>query len=215
MINIYQGEDASYGDIPFLIVWGTAFCYEDLYELVGREHLLTNFAFKAGSETFCKFGQYITGIICYDNNNLENVENYINRNQKSEQITINIDCRSRDLTQDQKEDLKNHSGASVEDIEYIFYSPHKREVERYDSGEKIVPNILTITSESDSNLDEDILYMSYLADKFNHGTELIRYEKEKYVGIKLAVHNNHIDQRLLGCLEITDEDIQTNRSEEH
>ena len=210
MINTYKIEDASCGDIPFIVVWGSDFCYEDLYDLVGKAHLMTNFTFKVGSEAFTKLGQYVTGVICYDKDDLEGIESRIHEKNISARTTVYIDCRNKELTQCQREDVKNHSGVSVSDIEYIFYNPCKREEERYDSGEKIVPNIITLESGDDSKLDGDILYLTYIVQKYNHGTELIQYEKEKYVGIKLAVHDKHIDPRLLKCLEITDEDIEKN-----
>lgn len=194
--------------IPLVEVWGAQFTYSDLYELIGKNGYMTTFIFKQNSEAWQEYGQNVTKLIFYskdETNAKRNIDASTCNNVKEK---IKIDSVMPDLNNDKQEELK-YGGILVSDIKYISYISYKIEPEFHNSGEKIVPNVIYVPYEGDQNVDYDILYQNYIAMKLNSGTELIQYEKEKFIGIILRINNNRIDSRLLRYLGF---DLETIRS---
>jgi len=108
----------------------------------------------------------------------------LTKDEEVSESKIRIDSPSRDISKEKKYDLK-YNGINVSDIESISFFHYKRETERYDTGEKKVPNVIGIEANNDG-IDVDILNQNYLVSKNNSGVNLIQYEKEQLVGITLA-----------------------------
>jgi len=184
-------EISYFNEIPLIDVGGT-FIYSDLYELIGKDKYMTTFIFKEGSEASERYGESVTGVIYYSKEELKELDKLTDCYEKNE---IKIDS-PMDMEQKQREELK-YGGILVPDIESISFMPYKRPEEYHDSGEKIVPNVIYIPYEGNENDDYDLLYQNLIVSKINHGTELIQYEKEKFIGITLGVNNGRIDSRIL------------------
>ena len=207
MKNKYQIRQSGFAGTQFVEVWGASFCCEDLYEIVGKDQFMSTFGFKMGTDASSKFGQSVTGVIFYDKDELELFKR---RNEEEIELgdrRVKIDSPMPELTIAQREDLK-YGGLLVEDIEYVSFIPYKRTEERHESGEKKVPNIIYIPYKDDPKVDYDILYQNYIASKINSKTELIPYEKEKFIGITLGINEGHIDSRLLKHLGFDVEKVQ-------
>ncbi len=199
MKNQYKIRDSYWGGIQFIKVWGCDFIYEDLYELAGQKQFITTFMFKSGSEAFNKFTQTVIGVIFYAKDEKEALDKVQKEGIDFKEQKIKIDSPMPELTQGQREDLK-YGGIKIGDVESISFMPYKIEEEYHESGEKKVPNIIYIQLEDDPRLDYDILYQNYIASKINSKTELMPYEKEKFIGITLGIRNGRIDSRLLTFL---------------
>jgi hypothetical protein len=194
MINKY--DIICYREIPFVEVFGEHFNYSDLYELIGKDKYMTTFIFKDNSIACKQFGDYITGSIFYSKDELSDLNDNDGSITRNEPAKIKIDSPFYEIWQNNREELK-YKGILVSDIESISFMPYKRPEEYHDSGEKIVPNVIYIPYEGNQNDDYDLLYQSLIASKLNYSTELIQYEKEKFIGITLGVNNGIIDSRIL------------------
>ena len=70
-------------------------------------------------------------------------------------------------------------------------------------------NIIYIEYKDDFNVDADKLYQNLIISKINGKTELIPYEKEKFIGITLGINDGHIDSRLLTFLGFDLKNVQS------
>jgi hypothetical protein len=207
MKNKYQIRQSVFAGTPFVEVWGATFSCEDLYEIVGRDQFMSTFVFKAGTDASSKFGQSVTGVTFYDKGELEVFERFNKEGTELGDRRVKIDSPMPELTIAQREDLK-YGGLLVADVEYISFISYRRAAERHKSGEKKVPNIIYIPYKDDPKVDYDILYQNYIVSKINSRTELIPYEKEKFIGITLGINDGHIDSRLLKYLGFDVEKVQ-------
>jgi len=208
MRNTYRIIDYRELGLPSIEVYGDLFHYQDFYELIGKDQYMTTFQLKENSESYIEYGSSVLGVIYYDRKSLDALESSLATNGEVSKSNIRIDCPSRDITKEKKGDLK-YSGVNVTDIESISFFPHKRETEKYDTGEKKVPDIIEVEADLDG-MDVDILNQNYLVSKNNSGTSLIQYEKEQLIGITLAFNNGRIDSRILNHLGFSESDLQTN-----
>jgi len=193
MENQYHIKEVYVGGIHFFEVWGD-FTPSDLFDLIGKHQYMCTFVFKDCSQSFGKYGSSVTGLMFYGTEQGEGVDLGGNSNCHNE--LIRIDSPMLDMSQNLREDLK-YGGLPVTDINYLCFSPFKLPTEYLESGEKKVPNIITIPYEEDSRVDVDILYQNYIALKNNSKTELTQFEKDKFIGITLAINDRRIDSRLL------------------
>jgi len=174
MRNTYRLIDYRELGLPSIEVYGAQFHYQDLYEFVGKEQYMTTFLLRKNSESYRQYGDSVLGVIYYDRKSLEALESSLTKNNEVSKRKIRIDCPSRDITKEKKGDLK-YDGISVADIESISFLLYKREAEKYDTGEKKVPDIIEVEVDC-SGMDVDILNQNYLVSKNNSGTNLIQYE---------------------------------------
>jgi hypothetical protein len=211
MKNRYEIRKYPFSGTSFIEVRGPSFSCEDLYEIVGKDQYMSTFRFKTGTDASSKFGQSVTGIIFYDKDELEVFRRLNTEETELGDRRVKIDSPTRELTVSQHEDLK-YGGVLASDIEYISFIPYKSDEERHETGEKKVPNIIYIPYKADPKVDYDILYQNYIASKINSKTELIPYEKEKFIGITLGINDGHIDSRLLDYLGFDVEKVQASNN---
>ena len=195
MINQYEIIDYSAFGLPSIDVYGDQFNYIDLYELVGKNQFMTTFTLKFKSNSYALYGSSVLGTIYYDKKNLEILEKNSEIDESVFEKKIRIDCPPRNISEAKRMDLK-YSGIDIEDINNISFLAYSQGIERYETGEKKIPNIINIEVDLDG-IDPDKLNQSYLIRKHNSGTELIQYEKEQLIGILLAFNNGTIDSRIL------------------
>lgn len=207
MKNNYQIRQYGFTGTQFIEVRGASFCYEDLYEIVGKDQFMSTFGFKMGTDTSSRFGQSITGVISYDKDELNLLKRCNKEGTELGDRKVKIDSPMRELTIAQREDLK-YGGISAAYIEYVSFIPYREAVEHHESGEKKVPNIIYIPYKDIPKVDYDILYQNHIASKINSKTELIPYEVEKFIGITLGINEGHIDSRLLKHLGYDVEKVQ-------
>ena len=112
------------------------------------------------------------------------------------------------LAQDKLEELK-YNGITLSNIEYFSFNLFQFPAEQYESGEKIVPGVVKIPVEEDSQVDYDLIIFNLLISKINSGSNLLPFEKEKLIGIKLGMNNGEIDSRLLDLLGYDIEMVQS------
>lgn len=208
MKNNYKIIDYRDLGLPSVEVFGAAFHYQDLYEIVGKSQFMTTFELRAGSLSYGEFGHSLLGVVFYDRKALDSLVASFHTGQEISKKRIRIDSPSRELSDAKKGDLK-YRGLNVEDIESISFLPYREELKKYDTGEKKVPNVIEIEVDC-SDLDTDILNQNYLITKHNSGVKLVRYEKEQLIGITLAFNNGSIDSRILSEFGVTEEDLKTN-----
>ena len=182
-------------EIPFVEVFGDKFNYLDLYELIGKDNYMTTFIFRDNSKASRQFGESVTGCIFYSKDELINLKDNDGSITKNEPDKIKIESPFYEMGQINREELK-YGGILVSDIESISFMPYRRKEEYHDSGEKVVPNVIYIPYTPTKNEDYEMLYHNLIISKFNSGTELIEYEKEKLIGITLG-KNGKVDSTLL------------------
>ena len=188
-------------------VWGDSFCHEDLYELMGKNRFMSTFVLRPETEARSKYGQSVTGVIFNAKDEADDLKGFNENPAIVPEGPLKIDSPMPDLTQAQREDLK-YGGILVTDIQYISFLPYSHDEGRHESGEKVVPNIVEIPYEGDGRVDYDNFYQHYVASKINSKTELIPYEKEKFIGITLGINDGHIDSRLLNHLGFELEEVR-------
>lgn len=210
MRNSYRITDYRDLGLPSIEVAGVQFHYQDLYEMVGQNQFMTTFELRKGSASHSKYGGSVLGVIFYDRKGLDSLERSFQAGVEIAKQRIRIDSPCRKLSEEKKGDLK-YIGISIDDIEAISFLPYVRETEKYETGEKKVPDIIEIEVDC-SDIDTDILNQNYLASKQNSGTKLIQYEKEQLIGITLAFNNGHVDSRLLAEFGFTEDDLKTNHN---
>jgi hypothetical protein len=208
MKNSYRIVDYSELGLPCIEVSGDQFHYQDLYELVGCNRYMTTFQLKVDSESYKEFGSEVLGVIHYDATSLKVLKNSLVDGTEITKNKIRIDSADCSFSLKQKGDCK-YRGINVDDIEHISFLPYKREAEKYETGEKKVPDIVTIKVNC-SGMDADILKQNYLVSKLNSGDKLIQYEKEQLVGITLAFNGGRIDSRILEHLGFCEDDLKSN-----
>lgn len=206
MNNNYQIKEGVFSGFPFIEVCGDSFSHGDLYEFVGKNQFMCTFVFKTGSESLIKYGQSVTGVLFYAKSELNGFENLNKEMIELEERRLKIDSPMLELSITQREELK-YAGLLITDINSISFIPQMAKDERHESGEKIVPNIINITYDDNPKIDCDILYQNYIVLKNNSHTELIPYEKEKFIGITLGINDGHIDSRLLNHLGYNPETV--------
>ena len=158
-----------------------------------------------------KFGETILGVINYDKKSQNKLElAQINKTEiDKSKVRINSTYNKLSLA---KTKILKYKGLNIEDIWRIEFHPHTREPERYESGEKKVPNVINIETDFEtdfSGIDIDVLTQNYLLSKNNSGTNLILFEKEQLVGITMAF-NGRIDSRILAHLGFSKKDLKEN-----
>ena len=208
MRNSYSITDYRDLGLPNIEVTGLQFHYQDLYEMVGQNQFMTTFELRKGSASHGEYGDSVLGVIFYDRKGLDSLERSFQTGVEIAKQRIRIDSPCRELSEEKKGDLK-YRGISVDDIEAISFLPYVRESEKYETGEKKVPDIIEIEVDC-SDIDTDILNQNYLVSKHNSGTKLIQYEREQLIGITLAFNNGRVDSRLLAEFGFTEDDLKTN-----
>jgi len=209
MKNKYEIKEYCLGEIRSIEVWGDSFCHEDLYELIGKNRFMSTFVFRPGTEARSKYGESVTGVIFYAKDEVDVLKGLNQEPAVAPEGFLKIHSPMPALTQAQREELK-YGGIPVTDIHYISFLPYTRDEGRYESGQKVVPNIIEIPYEDDGRVDYDNLYQHYVASKINSKTELIPHEKEKLIGITLGINDGHIDSRLLNHLGFELEEVRNN-----
>jgi hypothetical protein len=208
MKNKYTINDYTKIGIPSIEVHGEGFHYRDLYELVGRNRFMTTFNLKEGSSSQNQFGKNVLGIIYYSFKQVQELEGANPSGVESDLARIRIDSPDIKLSQPQKHNLK-YKGIEVADIESLSFLPYINQIERFDTGEKKVPNIIELKVDC-SGIDPDILYLNYVGSKINDDVELIPFEKEKFIGITLGINDGHIDSRILERLGFNIDSVKAN-----
>lgn len=209
MKNEYKIIDYSNLGLPAVEIYGDQFHYQDLYELIGKNQFMTTFELKADGEAYNEYGSSILGVIYYDKKELIELENSCKSGMLVTNIKVRVDIPpSENMAIEKKKRLK-YQGINIQDIERISYLLFFREIEKYDTGEKKIPNIIEIEADLD-DIDADVLNQNYLVMKHNRGTKLIQYEKEQLVGIILAFNNGSIDSRILNEFGFTEDNIKSN-----
>lgn len=208
MINQYEIIDYSAFGLPSVDVYGDQFNYMDLYELVGKNQFMTTFTLKFKSNSYTLYGHSVLGTIYYDKKSLEILENNSEIDESVIEKKIRIDCPPRNISEAKRMDLK-YSGIDIVDINNISFLAYSQGIERYETGEKKIPNIINVEVDLD-NIDPDKLNRYYLLQKHNSGTELIQFEKEQLIGILLAFNDGTIDSRILKTFGFTLQDIENN-----
>ena len=206
MRNHYRIVDYSELGLPCIEVYGDQFHYQDLYEIVGCNHYMTTFTLKVDSESYREFGSTVLGVVYYDSKGLKALETSLLNGTEIAKTRLRIDSADRDRLLKQKGDLK-YRGLKVGDIECISFLPYKKKTDKYETGEKKVPDIIEIEVNC-NGMDVDMLNQNYLASKINSGTKLIQYEKEQFIGITLAFNDGRIDSRILKYLGFAERELE-------
>jgi hypothetical protein len=166
-----------------------SFTHADVWELVGEKTRVATFAFARGSGAIDRFGPSVVGVPLYTPR--ERAARASNCGP-----TLRIDVVMRDASKDAKRQLE-HLGVGLEDIAAIHVLPFDRSIERHESGEKKIPNVIEIPYEHDPRVNVDRLTQSFLITKNNHGVELAPFEKEQLIGITLGLNDGQIDRRII------------------
>jgi hypothetical protein len=208
MRNTYKIIDYQNLGLPSIEVFGENFHYQDLYELVGKEQYMTTFQLRKNSESYREYGVSVLGVIYYDRKSIDKLNKSLVDKNEVQEVKIRVDCPSLDMSSTKKCNLK-YKGINVADIENISFLPYKRKIEKHETGEKKIPNVIEIEADL-SGTDVDILNQNYLVSKNNHGTNLILFEKEQLIGITLAINNGRIDKRILKHFGFNENNLKTN-----
>ena len=102
MRNTYRIIDYREFGLPSIYVYGDNFHYQDLYKLIGKERYMTTFQLKENSASYINFGISVLGVIHYDKNSLDELENSLVSKNEISKSKIRIDCADRDRTKEEK-----------------------------------------------------------------------------------------------------------------
>ena len=208
MLNDYKIIKNSALGLPYVEVYGRLFHYQDLYEFVGKNEFLTTFVLKKNSSAYQEFGRSILGVIFYSPNELDKLENSLVSGSGLEKNTIRIDCPSDEVSAEKRRELK-YQGIGVQDIESISFFPYKRAVERHNTGEKKIPNLVHVKTDL-SKLNLEVLEQNYLVKKHNNDVELVQFEKERLIALILGFNDGRIDKQILSEFGYTEDELITN-----
>lgn len=182
---------------PSLIeVRGSAFCIEDLFELVGRDQFVCTFKFRHGTSASTEFGRTVTGTVEYSPMQRAVLSGRTPEVALEDSNALRIRCLQPRLEQKALDNLK-YGGVALSDVEEISYIPYSRPLKTHPDGTKEVPGIEYVELGDTSSIDVDILFQNLAASKNNSGTELIPFEKERLIGITLGINDGRIDSRIL------------------
>ncbi len=210
MQNDYRIVDFSKAGLPFVEVHGEEFSFNDLYELVGKNQFMTTFNFKRDSDAYSLYGESVVGIIYYNHDIEVKLRNGTALDEKDGSKIHVTTPSSENLSIEQVERLKyEYGGFLITDIESISFLPFSKDIKKHTSGEKKVPNIINIEVDC-QGIDPDVLCQSYLIKKNNDGVRLILFEKEKLIGITLAINNKRMDSGIIKHLGFTQDDVSKN-----
>lgn len=190
---MYTLSASEWAGILLLEAEGTPFTHFELWELIGKSDAVATFHFVEGSAAFEQFGSQVVGTVNYT------MEERIGMSPESDLKAVRIVPLMRALSVEQGKLLK-YRGVLVEEIRTVSFVPTNRKVERHASGEKKVPNVITIPYKHDPAVNIDRLRQGYLIRKNNDGIELTSYEKDVLVGLMLAANEGRIDSRILNHL---------------
>lgn len=189
----YDIERSTFRSMTFFTIKGQELEYEDLFEIVGKHRYTPCFTLKPGSESFERFGECITGRIFYTKKELEKLES---KYELGPVKALKIEAAMLEITQIQSDELK-YKGIQISDIESLTFCPWATAKEYHDTGETVVPNVITIPIHEDLSRRYNGFVYHLLTGKLHDGVELLDFQKEKLVGIILGMENNQIDPRLL------------------
>jgi len=208
MKDSYKTIDYTDFGLPYVEVHGDEFCYQDLYELVGKNQYMTTYRLKQGSDAYLKYGVSVLGVMHINPATLKAVKS--SNKEDVDLKEVQIDSPELELDEKLRSDLK-YTGIKISDIEFISFLPWEREAELHDTGEKKVPNIVNVEVDfKELNIDADQLELSYLIHKNNNDVELIGYEKEQIIGLLLGTNDGHVDSRVLAHLGFDKECMNKN-----
>lgn len=205
--NKYSISEVTWRGILFLEISGEQFSYVDLFELIGKHGYMTTFSFKENSDAFRQYGESVTGTLLYSKKELGDLERNIPH--LNEKVKINPSMHG--LNQAKHENLK-YGGIKLEDILSINVLPIKKELEIDESGEKEIPDVIQIPFKADPRFDLDIQWQNLFVRKLNAGKKLFDFEKEKLIGITLAINNGAIRPEIVELLGYTREKILTSKN---
>ncbi len=207
MISNYKITDLTKIGFPSVEVEGPSFHMNDLHEMVGRKGYMTSFFFQAKSKAYRDYGPVITGTLFNSFHTVRYLEGIDTPTEQPDLSILRIDSPDQFLSIEQKKVLK-YRGVLLSDLLRISYLAYSRPIERHESGEKKIPNVVYIQTDL-SKIDESKLLVNYLVSKNNSGYELISFEKEQLVGTLLGLYGR-IDRRVVEHFGFTVKDIQNN-----
>jgi hypothetical protein len=182
---------------PSLIeVRGSAFCIEDMFELVGRDHFVCTFVFREGTNGFKEYGRSVTGTVVYSPKQSAILDGSTAAATIEDADVLRIRCLQPYLDQKALDELK-YGGVSLSDVEEISYIPFLRPSKSNTDGTKEVPGIIYVELGDTSSVNVDVLFWHLATMKNSSGTELIPYEKERLIGITLGINDGRIALKTL------------------
>ncbi len=196
MRNVYQIIRHELIEPNLIEVRGSAFCLEDLFELVGRDHFVCTFKFRNGTNACTEYGRTVTGTVEYSPRQRAVLSGNTSEVALDDSSALRIRCLQPSLDQKTLDNLK-YGGVALSDVEEISYIPYSRPSKTHPDGTKEVPGIVYVELGDTSSIDVDVLFQNFAALKNNSGTELIPFEKERLIGITLGINDGRIDSRVL------------------
>ncbi|MCG7854072.1 MAG: hypothetical protein MIO92_16275, partial [Methanosarcinaceae archaeon] len=91
------------------------------------------------SASHSEYGESVLGVIFYDRKGLDSIERSFQTGVEIDKQRIRINSPCRELGEEKRGDLR-YRGISVDDIEAVSFLPHVKETEKYETGEKKIPN---------------------------------------------------------------------------
>jgi hypothetical protein len=190
---VYNQTTKEFAGITLVTAFGGRFTASDIWELVGRDEFLATFHFVPGTKAFHEFGASVAGVPHYSRPE---------RTSAPQSLTdeiVRVDALMRQLVPEKRKLLK-YRGIRADQIATIVFVPYRARPEFHATGEKKVPNVISIPYEHNPSYDPDNLFVSFMVMKLNDGYELIPHEREKFLGITLGRNDGRIDSRLLAHL---------------
>ena len=180
--NTYSIERRDIGGLQFLDAHGDNFDYADLFEFTGKHGYSTTFVLRRDSEAYKLYGQSITGVIYYDVQTRNRLIATLPTEPPIRRLRIKL--YKIGISQQLQTDLLWY-GIDLKDIEYISVFLQKQPMEYEETGEKKVPNIVTIEVDG-TEVDAAKMQHSYLVQKKNDGVALADFEREQLLAYSLV-----------------------------
>ena len=180
-----------------------------IYRNIGVNNFFTSIYLNEDSPLLKKYPQVIHGILFYtlkERNKYEGLSdkeiNFISKNKIRIITEQNIQNKTKNNLQ--------FDGIPCEEVDDIYYIPESFNTDKDDKGKRVIPLQIKVPIKKTHELEDEELTI-VLTEKFlRNGIPLLIDEKYKYLGIKRALTNDHVEDELLKSLNIDRTEIAEN-----
>ena len=167
---------------------------EKIYRLVGKTDQVANLTFKSDSEAFQKYGDSLTVVFVYDQNEREEMDKLIQFNQSSTHGRIKAKYLLFDLSANQTKQLLEE-GINTEDITDIFYLPLAPKTNTFHATDKRVLNKILIDFEPFPKGGDLGWMYGFQKGRVQQGIGLPPYERNFYLAGKYYFEPQNLNEQ--------------------
>lgn len=178
------------GHLTFFEIFPNNITDLTVFATVGKERCMCTFTLKRNSQSFQKFGEYVTGVVFYDIDERQDLEKRIILKQAHDCDVLKVAVFELERSSEDIEILK-YEGLKVCDIISINFLPSKEDAKYIDADYKELPNIITIPIDS-NGMDVDRIWFNLLFRRIINKEKLHPFELEELISLSLVLYEGKI-----------------------